>query len=71
MSYKLTLAVKVTLNLSIHPFEVVRETGSRWLSSALWDCFGGRIFKMAANLCPKTVPQCTLTTISTWSPAQP
>ena len=37
MSYKFTLAVKVTLNLSIRPFEVVRETGSRWLSSALGD----------------------------------
>ena len=51
MSYKFTLAVKVTLNLSIRPFEVVQETGSRWLSSALWDGFGGRIFNMAANLC--------------------
>ena len=70
MSYKFTLAVKVTLNLSIRPFEVMRETGSRWLSSALWDCFGGRTFNMAANLCPKTVPQCTLTTISTQSSAQ-
>ena len=27
----------------IRHFEVVREIGSRWLSSALWDCFGGRI----------------------------
>ena len=25
---------------------------------ALWDCFGGRIYNMAANLSPKTVPQC-------------
>ena len=33
--------------------------------------FGGRIFNMAANSFPKTVPQCTLTTISTRSPAQP
>ena len=39
-------------------------------SSALWDCFGGLIFNMA-NLSPKTVPQCTFTTISTRSPAQP
>ena len=39
--------------------------------SALWDCFGGRIFNMASNLSPKTVPQCTFTTISTRSPAQP
>ena len=70
MSYKFTLTVKVTLNLSLRPFEVVRETGSRWLSSALWDGFGGRIFNMAANLCLKTVPQCTLTTISTRSSAQ-
>ena len=37
----------------IRHFEVARETGSRWLSSALWDCFGGRIFNMAANLSPK------------------
>ena len=34
-------------------------------SSALWDCFGGRIFNVAANLSSKTVPQCTFTTIST------
>ena len=39
--------------------------------SALWDCFGGHIFNMAANSSPKTVPECTLTTISTQSPAQP
>ena len=38
--------------------------------SALWDCFGGRIFNMAANLSLKTVPQCTSTTISTRA-AQP
>ena len=38
--------------------------------SALWDCFGGRIFNMAANLSPKIVPQCALTTISTRSSAQ-
>ena len=35
--------------------------------SALWDCFGDRICRHAS---PKTVPQCTLTTISTCSPAQ-
>ena len=40
-------------------------------SSALWHCFGGRIFNVAANLSPKTVPQCTFTTISTRSLAQP
>ena len=39
--------------------------------SALWDCFGGRIFNMATNSSLRTVPQCTLTTISTRSPAQP
>ena len=31
---------------------------------ALWDCFGEHIFNMVANLSPKIVPQCTLTT---WS----
>ena len=39
--------------------------------TALWDCFGGRIFNMAANSSPNTVPQCPLTTITTRSPAQP
>ena len=39
--------------------------------SALWDCFSGRIFNMAANSSHRTVPQSTLTTISTRSPAQP
>ena len=38
--------------------------------SALWNCFGGRIFNMAANSSPKTVPECTLTTILTQSLAQ-
>ena len=32
---------------------------------------GVHIFNMAANLSPKMVPQCTLTIISTRSPAQP
>ena len=39
--------------------------------TALWVCFGGRTFNTAANSSPKTVPQCTLTTITTRSPAQP
>ena len=38
---------------------------------ALWDCFEEHIFNMVANLSPQTAPQCTLTTISTRSPAQP
>ena len=55
-------------------------------NSLLWGCardqvemvvqcivglFWGRIFNMAANSSAKTFPQCTLTTISTRSPAQP
>ena len=52
-------------------FEVALETESRWFQSALWDCFGGRIFNMVANSSPKAVPQCTLTIISTRSPSQP
>ena len=55
----------------IRHFEVARETGSRWWSSALWDRFGGRIFIVASNWSPTTVPQCTLTTVSTQSPTQP
>ena len=39
--------------------------------SALWEYFGEHNFNMAANLSPKTAPQCTFTTISTRSPAQP
>ena len=39
--------------------------------SALWDYFGGRIVNMAAFRPPLTVPQCTLTTLSTRSPPQP
>ena len=53
MSYKFTLAVKVTLNLSIRPFEVMRETGSRWLSSALWDCFGDALSTWRQICAPK------------------
>jgi len=55
-------------------------------NSLLWGCAGdrvemvvkcivgpfwGRIFNMGANSSPKTVPHCTLTTISTQSPARP
>ena len=57
--------------LAIRHFEVARETRSRWWSSALWDRFGGRIFIVTSKLSPKTVPQCTLTTVSTQSPTQP
>ena len=64
-------SIILSWNQGIRHFEVAREPGSRWFQSALWDCFGGRIFNMAANLSPKTVPQCTLTTNSTRSPAQP
>ena len=39
--------------------------------SALWDCFGGQICRHVENATPKTVPQCTFTTISSRSPAQP
>ena len=51
--------------------KIALETESRWFQSALWDCFGGRIFNMVANLFSKAVPQCTLTTISTRSSSQP
>ena len=37
------------LSVEAVDFEVARETGSRWFHSALWDCFGARIFNMAAN----------------------
>ena len=48
------LFILITISLdNIGHFEVVGETGSRWLSSALWDCFGGCIFNMVANLFPK------------------
>ena len=40
----------------------------RGSQSALWDGFGGTIFNMGTNSSPKTVLQCTLTTISTRSP---
>ena len=57
-------SVFVTLRLRGRP-------GRDDCQSALWDCFGGRIFNVAANSSIKTVPQCTLTTISTRTSAQP
>ena len=45
--------------------ELRGRPGRDGCQGALWDCFGGRIFNMAANSSPKTVPQCTLTTTST------
>ena len=55
----------------IHQFEVARETGSRRLSKCIVGLFWARIFNVGANSSAKTVPQCTLTTSSTWSTAQP
>ena len=40
-------------------FEVVRGTVSRWLSKCIVGLFWERIFNMAANSSPKTVPECT------------
>ena len=42
---------------------VRRSPGRDGCESALWDGFGGRIFNMTANSSPKTVPQCTFTTM--------
>ena len=48
----------------------IENPGRDRCQSALWDCFGGWICRHIENASPKTVPQCTLTTISTRSPAQ-
>ena len=45
--------------------ELRGQPGRDGRQGALWNCLGGRIFNMAANSSPKTVPQCTLTTTST------
>ena len=52
------------LLLTIRHFEVAPENGSRWLSSALWDCFGGRISNTATNL---SLKQCHN---ALWQPSQ-
>ena len=44
--------------------------GGDGCQSALWNCFWGRIYRHVENASLKTVPQWTLTTISTRSPAQ-
>ena len=54
----------VTLRLRGRP-------GRDCCQSALWDCFWGWICHHVEKASPKTVPQCTLTTTSTWSPTQP
>ena len=41
------------LLLTIRHFEVALETWSRWLSSALWDCCGGRTSKWRQICSPK------------------
>ena len=60
-----------TLSLVIRHFEVARETGSRWFSKALWDCFGGRIFNMAAIFVPQNSPTMRFHNHLDRSPAQP
>ena len=62
---------RVNWSERIRHFEVARETGSRWLSKCIVGLFWGTHFQHGSNFAPKTVPQCTLTTISTQSPAQP
>ena len=37
----------------VNHFEVARETGGDGCQSALWDCFKGSIFNMAANFVPQ------------------
>ena len=58
-------------NFTILHFEVVRQTESRWLLKCIVGLIGGRIFNMAANSSPKTVPECTSTVILTRFLAQP
>ena len=69
----LILKVRVfgTRKWPIRHFEVARETGTRCLSKYIVGLFWRTHFNMAANSPPKTVPQCTLTTIASRSPAQP
>ena len=55
----------------IRHFEVARETGSRWLSRCIVGLFWPANLPPCWNASSKTVPQCTLTTISSRSPAQP
>ena len=76
MDYTLQLLVylKSAVKYMARVFATLRlhgRPGHDSCQSALWDCFGGHIFNMVANLSPKIVPQCTLTTILTRSPTQP
>ena len=59
------------MEMASHMTPIFTWTGRDGCQSALWDCFRGRIFNMAANSYPKTAPLCTLTTISTRSATQP
>ena len=45
--------------IAIRRFEIARLTGSRWLSSVLWDCLGDEFAAMLKMRPPKIVPQCT------------
>ena len=69
----LILKVRVfgTRKWPIRHFEVARETGSRWLSKCIVGLFWAANLPPCCNASSKTVPQCTLATISTQSPAQP
>ena len=39
--------------VAVRHFEVARETGSRWLSSVLWDCFGDKFAALLKRRPPK------------------
>jgi len=66
----LILKVRVfgTRKWPIRQFEVAWETGSRWLSKCIVE---QQHLRPCWNASSKTVPQCTLTTISSRSPAPP
>ena len=55
----------------IRQFKVAWETGLRWLSKCIVRLFWAANLRPCWNASSKTVPQCTLTNISSRSPAQP
>ena len=52
-------------------FDFAREIRSRWFSKCIVGLFWETNLPPCSKCVPKTVPQCTLTTILTRSPAQP
>ena len=55
--WTLPLPLKTSQMVVVHPATLrLRETGSTWFQSTLWECFGGQICRHVRNSSPQNSP---------------